>query len=374
GQGPLRPVERAPAERGARRGRAHARHPGLGADLDQRGPQERDRPGVDDRNLGRARGEHGGVGRRALPDHRPRHAGRPAASLGLLLALARPLPLGPRIPGLRRPPRPDAGHRSQAVRHELGGWRRMMERRRTAMRKAVAVIGGLLAISQRGAAQAPPTQILRFAPIADTYVDSSAPATSFHASTRLRVNGSPARTSYLRFRVSGVNGRSVEHARLRLGVRNASGETGGTVHVITDGAWEESTLTYANRPAVDGPGLDTLGPVAMGAVVEFALDGAIVAPQLGLGRHTVTASVTNGAGLADAAQIRVTVRAAPAGNTPPLVAITAPNEGAPFTLAQAIPFRGTANDLEGGDLTDQLTWTSDRDGVIGVGESFSTTL
>ena len=98
-----------------------------------------------------------------------------------------------------------------------------MERRRTAMRKAVAVIGGLLAISQRGAAQAPPTQILRFAPIADTYVDSSAPATSFHASTRLRVNGSPARTSYLRFRVSGVNGRSVEHARLRLGVRNASG-------------------------------------------------------------------------------------------------------------------------------------------------------
>ena len=101
-----------------------------------------------------------------------------------------------------------------------------MERRRTAMRKAVAVIGGLLAISQRGAAQAPSTQILRFAPIADTYVDSSAPATSFHASTRLRVNGSPARTSYLRFRVSGVNGRSVEHARLRLGVRNASGETG----------------------------------------------------------------------------------------------------------------------------------------------------
>src|SRR5919198_4295500 len=225
----------------------------------------------------------------------------------------------------------------------------MMGARRTAMRGAVAVTGGLLlamaVISHRSAAEPPPTQVLRLAPIADTYVDSASPATSFHASARLRVSGSPARTSYLRFRVSGVNGRSVEHARLRLGVRNASRETGGTVHVITDGAWEESTLTYANHPAVDGPGLDTLGPVAVGAVVEFALDGAIAGD--GLYDLAIDSPARDGV-----AYLSSTARRGPrpvllltvSERPKPALAILQPPPGATFFAGDPVTLQGRATD------------------------------
>src|SRR5439155_1589554 len=96
--------------------RPHPGRPRLGADVDQRRQQDRDRAGVDDRHLGRARREHVGVDRHALSHRRARHRERAAPAERLLLALARPLPLGPRLPRLRRPSRPDARHRPRHVR------------------------------------------------------------------------------------------------------------------------------------------------------------------------------------------------------------------------------------------------------------------
>jgi hypothetical protein len=61
-------------------------------------------------------------------------------------------------------------------------------------------------------------------------------------------------------------------------------------------------------------------------------------------------------------------------NTPPTVAITAPPDGAILGETLPITFSGTASDAEDGDLTDDLEWTSDLDGPIGTGGSFSTTL
>jgi hypothetical protein len=61
-------------------------------------------------------------------------------------------------------------------------------------------------------------------------------------------------------------------------------------------------------------------------------------------------------------------------NAPPEVSISSPEDGATFDSGVTINFSGTADDAEDGDLTDNLAWTSDIDGQIGTGGSFSTTL
>ena len=66
----------------------------------------------------------------------------------------------------------------------------------------------------------------------------------------------------------------------------------------------------------------------------------------------------------------------PAPNNPPTVSITSPADGSTFDSGVTILFEGTASDTEDDDatLTADLAWTSDIDGAIGTGSSFSTTL
>ncbi len=61
-------------------------------------------------------------------------------------------------------------------------------------------------------------------------------------------------------------------------------------------------------------------------------------------------------------------------NTPPVVTITSPDDGATFAAAELIDFAGTASDPEAGDLSASLAWKSTVDGPIGAGASFSATL
>lgn len=64
----------------------------------------------------------------------------------------------------------------------------------------------------------------------------------------------------------------------------------------------------------------------------------------------------------------------PPPNYPPVVTITSPADGSTFDSGATILFEGTASDTEDRDLTANLAWTSDIDGPIGTGGSFSTTL
>jgi prepilin-type N-terminal cleavage/methylation domain-containing protein len=64
--------------------------------------------------------------------------------------------------------------------------------------------------------------------------------------------------------------------------------------------------------------------------------------------------------------------AIPTANASPLVNITS-QSGGTFLLGESMFFVGSANDAEDGGLTGDLVWTSDLDGGIGVGRSFSTT-
>ncbi|TMA69280.1 MAG: DNRLRE domain-containing protein, partial [Deltaproteobacteria bacterium] len=342
-----------------------------------------------------------------------------------------------------------------------------MRFRHTVARRALGfwiVLGLLPFLSHRGKAQALPSTTLTFSSTADTYVDSGSATKNFNSSTILRAAASPTRVTYLRFAVTGVSGRQVQKARLRLGV-SAGAASGGTVHLISNNTWSETAVTFNTRPAVDGAGLQTLGTVATGATAEFILDGAITAdgtynlaidssntatvsynsslatsgqkPQLvltvaaqaptvtiaqpptgasyftgdaitlqasahdsagvdlsthvvwssnlagplgtgavvttslGQGTHTLTATVTDGQGLTGSSQISVTVTPPPPGNTAPLVSITAPASGQTLASSATITFTGSASDLEDGDLTAAIAWTSDRDGALGTGGSIT---
>ena len=61
-------------------------------------------------------------------------------------------------------------------------------------------------------------------------------------------------------------------------------------------------------------------------------------------------------------------------NNPPVVTVNSPADGSTFASGANILFEGTASDVEDGDLTANLVWTSDEDGQIGTGGSFSAIL
>ncbi len=61
-------------------------------------------------------------------------------------------------------------------------------------------------------------------------------------------------------------------------------------------------------------------------------------------------------------------------NNSPSVSISSPSDNSSFDSATVISFVGSANDIEDGDITAGLSWTSSIDGTIGSGGSFSTAL
>jgi hypothetical protein len=230
------------------------------------------------------------------------------------------------------------------------------------------VLGLLIGVALlgRGTAQSPPGETLTFAPVADTYVDGSAPTTNFGGASSLRVDGSPVKIAYLQFVVTGVAGRGVAQARLRLGVVTSTTESGGTVHLITDNTWNEFAVTYAARPAVDGPGLQTLGPVTAGTLVEFDLGGAVT----GDGTYSLAIDSTFADGVqydsssASSGQKPALVLTVASG---PTVDILQPLDGATFFDADPITFQASARDAAGGDLSAAVTWSSSLEGPLGTG-------
>ena len=88
---------------------------------------------------------------------------------------------------------------------------------------------------------------------------------------------------------------------------------------------------------------------------------------LSAGSHTVTAAVTDSGGLTGAAQVTFLVA-----DTPPVVNISSPLDGGTYPLKISINFSAVASDLQDGNLSAGLKWTSSRDGLLGSGASFST--
>src|SRR5207247_47564 len=162
----------------------------------------------------------------------------------------------------------------------------------------------------------------------DVFVDSSTPTVNYDADARLRADASPIRVSYLRFAVTGVNGRAVQHARLRLEVTGPSVVSGGPIHRISRTTWDAAPVTYATPPA--GAVVFTGDPVTLQASALAPVDGdasarvrwtsdvqgflgagAALTMTLVDGAHVVTASVTDSAGLTGSARVSLTVKPPP---------------------------------------------------------------
>lgn len=60
-------------------------------------------------------------------------------------------------------------------------------------------------------------------------------------------------------------------------------------------------------------------------------------------------------------------------NSPPTVTISAPADNTTVTQGDEVMFSGTAIDVEDGELTASISWTSSRDGALGAGGNLSTT-
>ena len=59
-------------------------------------------------------------------------------------------------------------------------------------------------------------------------------------------------------------------------------------------------------------------------------------------------------------------------NIPPVVTVTSPSNGSITTVGQSVMFAATATDTEDGNISGSISWSSDRDGVIGSGGTGST--
>jgi subtilisin family serine protease len=92
---------------------------------------------------------------------------------------------------------------------------------------------------------------------------------------------------------------------------------------------------------------------------------------LSSGTHNITARVIDSLGIITEATVIVTVGPKP--NTPPVVSILSPSNGATIN-SSSVSFKGTGSDVDDGDLTTKLVWSSSVNGLIGKGGSFTATL
>jgi hypothetical protein len=110
-----------------------------------------------------------------------------------------------------------------------------------------------------------------FTPVADARVEGASPDQNFGSSSVLKVDSSPQYASFLRFELSGLSG-TVTSAKLRLYATEATAN--GPAVSTTDSTWQESTITYANKPGTQTL-LSTSGAVTANAWIEWDVTAAV---------------------------------------------------------------------------------------------------
>ena len=183
---------------------------------------------------------------------------------------------------------------------------------------------------------------------------------------------------------------SVGTHTITLTVTDSKGATGTATRTITITA----PVNQAPTAAISAPANNT--SVVQGTSVSFAgtgtdpEDGALTGASLqwtssingsigsgtsfstsslSVGTHTITLTATDSKGATGSATRTVIVTAP---NQAPSASISAPSNGASFVQGTSVSFSGSGSDPEDGALTGaSLSWSSNLDGVIGSGTSFS---
>ena len=97
--------------------------------------------------------------------------------------------------------------------------------------------------------------------------------------------------------------------------------------------------------------------------------------SLSVGNHTITLKAKDSSGTSGSASINISVNSPTPFNSRPVASIAAPAGNFTFLTSGSITFTGSGFDAQDGPLSgDDLVWSSNIDGQIGIGESFSASL
>jgi hypothetical protein len=149
--------------------------------------------------------------------------------------------------------------------------------------------------------------------------------------------------------------------------RSGSDDGAGRIRRIADDAWDEHTLTWKNRPPVEGPVLYAHGPIAAGGIAEFALDGVVTGD--GVYGFAIDSTARDGltyhsSSSADGLGPVLVLTLEPRGTS---VRILEPSEGETRLAGESIVLAGSATAETGEDLSAAIAWTSSLDGLLGTG-------
>jgi hypothetical protein len=197
---------------------------------------------------------------------------------------------------------------------------------------AVAATAGVVAAAVMGSGAAG-TATATLTPVADSYVRADRPMRNFGKASGLSVAGRPVSNAYLRFRVTVPAGKTVTRATLQLFASSRS-TTGFTVHRVADTTWGETTITYANAPAIRArvaasgahrgkayASVDVTSLVTRSGLVSFAVKGVSPSPlgfmsrEAGSGRPRLVVETSDGGAVAPKPTLPATTSpaAAPSG-------------------------------------------------------------
>jgi hypothetical protein len=155
-------------------------------------------------------------------------------------------------------------------------------------------------------------------------------------------------------------------------------------HTITaavddsEGVSGDDQVTYTINALLDVPNVTGLE--------QSVAESAIVAGNLVVGTVTMSPSATVPAGeiisqnpvacsacVAPGSSVDLVVSSGPPNETP-IISITAPQDGAVIPEGLIVIIEGTAIDTEDGNISNQISWTSNKDGLLGSGPSISAVL
>jgi len=143
------------------------------------------------------------------------------------------------------------------------------------------------------------------------------------------------------------------------------GSTDQIEFVIGDNDTPLASLVFsfeiADTAIIDQAGLSVSG-TGVARTLNITTNGSVP------GTTDITITVSDGSNMvAETFQLTVS-------NSPPVVTIDLPLDGENFTIADSIMFQAVATDLEDGDLSAIIQWSSDIDGSLAVGNNVSTLL
>jgi hypothetical protein len=123
----------------------------------------------------------------------------------------------------------------------------------------------------------PPPSSLTVNPIADSYVSNESPTKNYGSAASLKTKLSDTKEyrTYLSFAVTGLQGKSVSAAQLRLFVTDNGG--GGGVHTVAN-AWTETgtgAITWNNAPALSQSSVAPVGVGVAGTWLTVDLTGVV---------------------------------------------------------------------------------------------------